>query len=115
MTRDELVGALESAKGGSDALDREIARQLGITWSPDEDGNWGGYGLLPARCHFTRSAGAALSLLPPGHRVYLERKPTNPPQPWFCTIRAHARSGVTVVAESFEIAVVLGVLVERPA
>ena len=60
MTRDELIAALEKCTTGTEALDREIAAIAGVKWSSDEDGNFGGYNILPRRCHFSRSRDAML-------------------------------------------------------
>lgn len=48
----------------SDALDRAIAAACKIRWSSDEDGQFGGYNLLPRRVWFTRSLDAAVTLVP---------------------------------------------------
>ncbi len=61
----DLITRLEAAESGSDALDREIVTTVGIEWSADEEGRWGGYNILPRRCHFTRSLDAAL----PGENI----------------------------------------------
>lgn len=71
MTAAELIAKLESASEGSEALDREIADFCGIKWSPDEDGNFGGYNLLPRRCWFTRLLDAGMTLVPADHMVYM--------------------------------------------
>lgn len=55
-----LIAKLEQASEGSDELDREIAEKCGIQWSPDEDGQFGGYNILPRRCHFSRSLDSKL-------------------------------------------------------
>jgi hypothetical protein len=64
MTRNELINKLGMLADGAEAADKEVAKHCGIAWSPDEDGNFGGYGILPKRCHFTRSLDAALTLAP---------------------------------------------------
>lgn len=61
-----LIARLEKARAGSDGLDRAIATALKRRWSADEDGQFGGYDLLPQRCWYTRSVDAALTLVPKG-------------------------------------------------
>lgn len=68
---DDLIARLEAATEGSDELDREIATACGIAWSPDEDGNFGGYNILPRRCKFSRSLDAALTLVPEGWEWFI--------------------------------------------
>lgn len=68
-TTQALIEKLEAARDGGRELDAEIARECGIDWSPDEGGNYGPYGIMPARVHFTRSLDAALTLLLPGWRL----------------------------------------------
>lgn len=65
MTAD-LIQRLEAATEGNEAFDRAIAKECGVAWSSDEDGQFGGYGILPRRCWFTRSLDAALTLVPEG-------------------------------------------------
>jgi hypothetical protein len=60
-----LIDRLRAATAGDGALDRDFAAACGIAWSPDEDGQFGGYGLLPRRCHFTRSLSAVARVVPP--------------------------------------------------
>jgi hypothetical protein len=69
VTRDELITALEAAPVGIDILDRAIATHCQIFWDPSEDGNFGGYNIMPKRCHFTRSIDAALMLVPEGYAI----------------------------------------------
>ena len=64
MTMSELIDVLEKAAEGSEPLDRELATLCNAAWSPDEDGQFGGYNILPRRCRFTRSLDAALTLVP---------------------------------------------------
>ena len=61
-----LFAALGNAEVGTEALDRQVAAACEVQWSPDEGGQFGGYNILPARCHFTRSLDAALTLVPAG-------------------------------------------------
>jgi hypothetical protein len=61
---DDLIDRLRKATAGDGALDRDFAAACGIAWSPDEDGQYAGYGLLPRRCHFTRSLSAAARVVP---------------------------------------------------
>ena len=82
---DSLISKLEAATEGSDALDREIAAACKIEWSPDEDGNFGGYNILPKRCWFSRSLDAALTLVPDD--------PANPGKPMLWSI-AYDEDGV---------------------
>ncbi len=58
-----ILAAVRGAEAGSEKLDREIARALDDPWSPDEDGHFGGYDLMPRRVHYTRSIDAAASLI----------------------------------------------------
>jgi len=69
----DLIAKLEAAPNGSDKLDREIAMVCDIKWSPEEDGNFGGYDLLPRRCYFTSSLDAALTLVPEGLHEEIKR------------------------------------------
>jgi hypothetical protein len=62
-----LIEQLEKVSEGFSLLDKAIATACNVPWSPDEDGNFGGYGILPRRCHFTRSLDAALTLVPEGY------------------------------------------------
>lgn len=59
-----LIKVLEDAMRGSDVLDKLIARACCIQWSPDEDGQFGGYGIMPRRVRFTTSIEAAFTLVP---------------------------------------------------
>ena len=87
MTLAALIAKLEAAPEGSDALDREIATVCGIEWSPDEDGQFGGYNILPRRCRFTSSLDAALTLVPEGWRVFeLCEWAGIPPCGWHCVL-----------------------------
>lgn len=63
---DDLIARLEKATGPDRQLDRDIATALKISWSSDEDGNFGGYNIMPRRCHFTESVDAAITLVPEG-------------------------------------------------
>lgn len=63
---DNLITHLRAAKIGNNVLDREVAEEFGIQWSPDEEGNFGGYNILPRRCWFTRKLDAAFVLIPKG-------------------------------------------------
>jgi hypothetical protein len=71
----ELIERLEAAPGPDRELDRAIAAACCITWSADEDGNFGGYGLMPRRVHFTGSLDAAMTLLPSTQNWSLETDP----------------------------------------
>lgn len=62
----DLIAELEAAPEGGDKLDRAIAIAANISWSPDEGGQFGGYGLLPRRVWFSRSLDAARSLIQEG-------------------------------------------------
>lgn len=61
-----LIKRLEQTTEPHIELDNQICRALEIKWSADEDGNFGGYGIMPRRCGFTESFDAALSLVPEG-------------------------------------------------
>ena len=60
MITDALIAQLREASEGSERFDREIAAACGIAWSPDEDGNFGCYGILPRRTVYSRTASVAL-------------------------------------------------------
>lgn len=58
MTSAEIIERLRMAMEGSRELDAMVAEALGVAWSPDEDGNYGPYGIMPRRVQFTRSLDA---------------------------------------------------------
>jgi len=57
---------LEEITAGSEKLDKIVCEFLGVTWSPDEGGQFGGYGIMPRRVHLTRNVGAAIAQIPGG-------------------------------------------------
>lgn len=61
-----LIERLAALQVGNEAVDREVLAACNVSWSSDEDGQFGGYGLLPIRRRVTRSWDAALLLLPEG-------------------------------------------------
>lgn len=63
QARVALLLAIETAAEGSAEMDKEFCRLLDIKWSADEDGNFGGYGLMPHRVQFTRNATASMACL----------------------------------------------------
>lgn len=94
-----LIERLGKASEGSDALDREIAAACKIEWSPDEDGNFGGYNILPRRCWFTRSLDAALTLVPEGwavHRIDQYHDRHSPAWGWGARLRCHVKPDVGI-------------------
>ncbi len=102
-----LIAKLMAAKGPSDELNCEIARALGVSWSWDDDGNYGPYKILPRHCRFLSSLDAALGTARnqreqqemlfemafhlgtsdpgPGENLW---KPSDPPLPMFELCRA---------------------------
>jgi hypothetical protein len=79
----ELIERLEKATGADDKLNRDIASACGITWSSDEDGNFGGYNIAPRRINFTGSIDAALTLVPEGWDATINT---------FCWVELHDRA-----------------------
>lgn len=67
MNLTALIERIEKLRGPDREVDAEIARACGIAWSSDEYGQFGGYGIMPARVRFTASVDAALTLVPPHH------------------------------------------------
>lgn len=59
------IARIECATEGTDVLSREVAVACGISWSSDEDGNYGPYNILPMRCRFTTNLGATKTLIKP--------------------------------------------------
>lgn len=64
-----LADRVKNLTGPSDAIDREIANALGVKWSTDDDGNFGGYNITPRHIRFTASLDAAMTLVPENWRV----------------------------------------------
>lgn len=64
MTLLELADRVEKLSAADRLVDAEIAHECGIKWSSDEDGNFGGYMIMPRRVHFTSSLDAAMTLVP---------------------------------------------------
>lgn len=64
MNEQDLIERLSNSTGPDRALDAEIAKVCGVQWSSDEDGNFGGYGIMPRRVRFTESLDSALSIDP---------------------------------------------------
>lgn len=74
----DLIERLEAATGSSRELDREIAEVCGIKWSSDEEGQFGGYGLMPRRVWFTQSIDAAIQLVPDGWQWMVSNRAPEP-------------------------------------
>lgn len=66
MADEETIPALldrgRAATGPDTKLDRDIATALNDPWSNDEEGNFGGYDLMPQRVAYTASIDAAVAL-----------------------------------------------------
>lgn len=59
---DALVGRLRD-EAPSRRADEDICRVWGISWSNDEEGQFGGYNIMPKRVAYTRSLDAAVQLV----------------------------------------------------
>lgn len=105
MTREELIAALEKAEAGSYELSREVDGWL----FREHHEEW----KKASSMAYTQSVDAALTLVPEGWRIYMERKPTEPPQPWFVTVRPHAKDGWDSVADSPALALCIAALKAR--
>lgn len=118
MTAD-LIAKLEVAEGPSRELDQEIAKAAGLkpSWRDDGEARFYSPGMSngPAKIAppFTSSLDAALTLVPDGLRIYMERKPTDPPQPWFVTVRPHAQDGWDAVSDYPALALCIAALRAR--
>lgn len=64
MTRyQDIIENLKNCDKPAEAIDKEVCALLDIGWSPDEDGQFGGYGIMPDRVRFTSSIDATVSLI----------------------------------------------------
>jgi hypothetical protein len=80
----DLIERLEKATGPDSNLDREIATACGIAWSSDEEGQFGGYDIMPRRVRFTASIDAALLLVPKDSGILLR----GANQSWYAAINS---------------------------
>ncbi len=94
-----LIERLEAATEGSEDDDRLVCRELGIVWSSDEDGQFGGYGIMPRRVWVTRSMEAAMRGLPDDWVLaQLWSSASIKDWPWWgCTLRRY--SGHDIVSQ----------------
>lgn len=80
---ERIVERLQRAAGPDRDIDAAICKACNIPWSSDEEGNFGGYGIMPRRVKFTSSIDAARTLVPEGWYV---RKLNQFSDGWYCTV-----------------------------